>query len=108
MVGIQRERWCCCLAEQLQFFTQYFDGAGRHDGIDRTLPTRPHPTGDFEYVLAAHPIRQCESSLGIRVKNNLNDAFTIAHIEEYHSPVVPSPVNPTVQGYRAVNVRLAN
>ena len=44
----------------------------------RRLVPHPHPAGDLQHILAAHPVRAGEGFLRVRVEHHLDDTVAVA------------------------------
>ena len=102
-MGIEGERRSLCRVENLQSFTQHLNASRRHVGVHGFSAPRTHTSRYLQYVLAANAVCALEVLLGIRVKNDLNYALTITHIEKNHATVVSAAIHPATQRDRLID-----
>jgi hypothetical protein len=87
---------------------QHFNLAGTHIRINRTVGTRANQALDLEYVLGTNALGFGKYLGTIRVENDLQQALTIAKIDEDDSTVVAPPVNPAADLDFLSNERLVD
>ena len=69
--------------------------AGGHCGINRFGGAITDASRNLQHILTAHTIGQIEVLFGVRIKNDLHNAFAVAHVEKDHPAVIASSVYPT-------------
>ena len=77
--------------------------AGGHCRINRFGCAIADAPRNLQYVLTAHTIGQIEVLFGVWIKDDLHNAFAIAHVEKDHPTVIASPVYPTTDSDRFAN-----
>ena len=96
-IFIQLKRRCCRGIENLQRSAQYFHLAGGHVRIDRSFGPRAHPASHLQHKFVANPIRCRKTFFRVGIVNNLDNAGSIANVEENYATVIPPAMNPTIQ-----------
>ena len=56
--------------------------------------------GNLQNVLTAHAIGQIKIFLSVWIKNDLNNALAVAHIEKDHATVISASIYPAANGDR--------
>src|SRR5690606_10126226 len=83
------------LVQRRQFFGQQLHLARRHVRVDRAFGTVSHPSCDLEHVFASQALGFGEDLGAIRIEHDLQQAFTVAQVDENDTPMVTTAVHPT-------------
>ena len=97
-VLVQRERRGFGLVQHFKLITQYFNGAGGHVGIARTLRTQTHLATDLHHIFTAYPIRQGKGLFAIRIEYHLRQTLAVTDIEKDNPAMITATVNPAAKG----------
>ena len=88
------ERRCLRLVEDREFAREEFDLAGRHLRIDRSFGALTQTAVNRQHVLAADALGFGKDLGRIGIEYDLEQAFTVAQVDEDYPAVVTSPVDP--------------
>ncbi len=106
LVMMERRRFRAI--ENLKFVRKHFDLPRRHIRIDRAFRTFANQPFYRQHVLTANALSRCENLGAIRIKNDLQQALTIAKINKDHAAVIPSAVDPATDRDFLSDQRLIN
>ena len=99
-VGIEHEGGRFCLAEDVECIDQHLDLAGGQLGVFHSLGAFAHRSLQGQDVFAADAVGlPVGIGLGLRVEDDLNDAFAVAQIDEDDPAVVAAAMHPAHQDH---------
>ena len=99
MLVIQLERRCYRRIQDFELFTKHFNPAGNKIVIDSPFRTRTDGTRHPETIFVTDRFGDPEYFGPVRITDDLNQSFTIPHVDKYDPAVIPPPVHPAAQCY---------
>src|SRR5471030_211587 len=83
---------------------EHFNFTGRHLFIKLAFRTRTHGAGNLDTELVTQFRSQLVSVALVRIEENLNDAFTVTHIDENQTAQITTTINPATQRHFLAHV----
>jgi hypothetical protein len=102
LIQLKRRRFTSI--ENRQSLTQNLNLARTHFWVYSRCISRPNSALDCDDEFVPNLIRQGKALDGIWIEYNLDDACMIPHIEKNHATMIPSPMDPTAQTDRFIDV----
>lgn len=85
--------------EDFKFMAENFNAAGNERFVLRAFRTGAHDANDLETEFVAAFVGRSEDFGTVRVANDLNNAFTVAKVNEDHAAVVATTMSPAEKSH---------